>query len=314
MTEREHTDNGTQHAPAWDEIRLPELDETAPPSTSEQNEAAVPTPESADAVPGEKAEELFTRPEGEPVDPVNVPTTDLSGINLDPEAEDPSFAYSPRRLRDNQGGESVDDAEAAAELERQAQAEREAEEAARKEAERAAAERAARNRALGVVAPAGPQVIPPPPPQKLVTDKFVGAAGLFFFRLIVAGVLGIRGYQLVTAIPGFQQELAATQLPEPNTMAWVAAISLLVLAVAFLFGAFVRVAGLGLLAMSVLALVYLRWGPFSPFVAGEQGFIGELELLLAGVGLVFLCLGGGRWGVDGSFRAARARAKAASEE
>ena len=34
MTEREHTDNGTQHAPAWDEIRLPELDETTPPSTS----------------------------------------------------------------------------------------------------------------------------------------------------------------------------------------------------------------------------------------------------------------------------------------
>ena len=27
MTEREHTDNGTQHAPAWDEIRLPELAE-----------------------------------------------------------------------------------------------------------------------------------------------------------------------------------------------------------------------------------------------------------------------------------------------
>lgn len=182
------------------------------------------------------------------------------------------------------------------------------------ESQRLAEERAARNRALGVVSATGPAVVPPPPPQKLVTDKFFGSFGLFLLRIIVAGILAVRGYQMLTEITPLKEFLATTQLPWPDTLAWVAAIAALVLAVAFLVGGFVRVAGFGLLAKMVLALVFVRWGAFNPFVAGQAGFYGELELLLAGVGLLFLTLGGGRWGLDGAYRSSRAKARAANAD
>lgn len=175
------------------------------------------------------------------------------------------------------------------------------------EAERVAAEREARNRALGVVAPTGVEIVAPPPPPKLVTDRFIGAFGLFLSRFMLAVVLGVHGYQMITDIGGLTAVLSQTRIPQPETMAWVAAISTLVLALAFLLGIMVRVAGFGLLTMMGLALAFIKWGPFQIFQT--SGFLGELEFVLAGVGLIFLCLGGGRWGIDGSFRAARARAK-----
>lgn len=243
-------------------------------------------------------------------EPEATPTTDLSDVAA-ADAVTPASGYSPRRLyRDAQQADPVAD-EAADEAARLAaeEADREAAEAARAEAERLAIEKAARNRALGVVAPTGPEVVAPAPPQKLVTDRFFGAFGLFIFRLIIAGVLGIRAYQMLTDIAGQQAALGHTQLPEPATMAWVAAIGTAALALAFAFGAFVRVAGFGLLVTAALALVFVRWGAFSVFQDGQQGFVGELELVLAGAGLVFLCLGGGRWGIDGWFRSSRAKAK-----
>lgn len=190
----------------------------------------------------------------------------------------------------------------------------EAADRARAEAQRLAAERAARNRALGVVAATGAEVVVAPPPQKLATDKFLGAMGLFVLRWIVAAIVGVHAYQLLTGIPAFQAELGITQLPSPNIMAWVAAISALLIALALLLGVFVRIAGFGLAAMAVLALVFLRWGNFSPFVSGQVGFLGELEFLLAGVGLLFLCFGGGLWGIDGIFRRRRAKARAAEAD
>lgn len=190
----------------------------------------------------------------------------------------------------------------------------EAAERARAEAERLAAERAARNRALGVVASSGAEVVVAPPPQKLVTDKFLGAMGLFVLRWIVGAIVGIHAYQLLTGIPAFQAELGLTRLPSPSIMAWVAAIGSLLIAAALFLGVFVRVAGFGLAAMAVLALVFLRWGSFSPFVSGQVGFLGELEFLLAGVGLLFLCVGGGLWGIDGIFRRRRAKARAAEAD
>lgn len=249
-------------------------------------------------------------------EPEAIPTTQVA-VAVDDAAATPTVVHEARRLyRDPFANPDTAIAQDEAEALAAAQAEQaaaEAAEAARVEAARAAAERAARNRALGIVAPTGEAITAPTPPQRLVTDRFLGAFGLFLTRLIVAGVLGIRAYQMVTDMPAFQQQLDHTQLPEPHTLAWVAAISMWALALAFLFGAFVRVAGFGLVVTSVLALVFVRWGSFSPFVAGEYGFRGELELVLVGLGLVFCCLGGGRWGVDGSFRAARAKAKASKE-
>ena len=50
------------------------------------------------------------------------------------------------------------------------------------------------------------------------------------------------------------------------------------------------------------ALAFVQWGSWSPFKPGEAGFTGELELLLVGVGLLFLLVGGGGWSVDRGFR------------
>ena len=58
------------------------------------------------------------------------------------------------------------------------------------------------------------------------------------------------------------------------------------------------------------ALAFVMWGPWSPFVPGQPGFLGEFELLLAAVGLLFLLVGAGGWSVDRSFRSARQRDKA----
>ena len=74
---------------------------------------------------------------------------------------------------------------------------------------------------------------------------------------------------------------------------------------ALVFGLLTRVAGLGVLLIAVGALTFVLWGNWSPFVAGRAGFVGELELLLAVVGLLFLCVGGGGFSLDRSFRKSR---------
>lgn len=271
----------TQSDTPGSDVELEKLPNPAEEATTEID-AAVTELES----PASPVDDEIVFPESEVDEPEAEPTTVVEGLG----DEDPRIA----------------DVEAAI-----ARANQEAAERARAEAQRLADERAARNRALGVVASSNVEVAPAPPPQKLVTDRLLGAFSLFILRLIVAGILGARGYQMLTDIPRLQSELGATQLPQPNTMAWVAGVTALLLAVAFFFGAFVRVAGFGLVVLAISVLVFLRWGQFSPFLPGQAGFYGELELLLAGVGLVFLCIGGGLWGIDGIFRRRRARVRAA---
>lgn len=306
----EHKDTQDQASTAWDAVHMPE-----PDVDYDLGDAGIQQSPSVEEATLETTR-ISLGPDSFVHDEFSNEPTDLSTISLDSGDEVLHGDYSPRRGTGELDAATIAAAEAAAAAERQAAeaAEREAAEAARQEAERAAAEREARNRALGVVAPSGPAIVAPRTPEKLVTDKFLGAAGLFLFRLVLAAVLGVRGYQMVTDIPALQEQLATTPLPEPNTMAWVAAISALAIALGLLFGAMVRVAGFGLLAMSALSLAFLRWGAFSPFTAGQFGFSGELELVLAAAGLLLLTLGGGGWGVDGSFRRSRAKAKAASQD
>ena len=145
---------------------------------------------------------------------------------------------------------------------------------------------------------------------KRSTDKFLGAMGLFVLRLVAAGILGIHGYQKVTDINatiGFFDQLG---LPYANYLAWGVGIAEILAAIALVFGFMVRIVGLGVMAIAIGALVLVKWGAQNPFRAGESGFVGELELLLAGVGFLFFCLGGGGWGMDGGVRRSRARKKA----
>ncbi|RCK69217.1 DoxX family protein [Desertihabitans brevis] len=171
-----------------------------------------------------------------------------------------------------------------------------------------AAARARRQQALGVREPAPAEEDHEPTVDKRSTDRFLGSLGLFLLRLVVAVIMGVHGAQKLLDIDGTTQFFASTALPYPEVFALVTAIGEVLVALALVLGLLVRVAGLGIVAISVGALVFVYWyrWPFSD----QPGFQGELELLLAAVGFLLFCLGGGWWGIDAAMRRGRARRRA----
>jgi uncharacterized membrane protein YphA (DoxX/SURF4 family) len=135
-----------------------------------------------------------------------------------------------------------------------------------------------------------------------VVDRFDGAAGLLVLRLVTAVILAIRGLQKLQHLDVTRAQFAQLGIPSPDTLAVVVGGAEFAIAFALIIGASVRLAGLGITVITVGALSYVRWRTGDVFTAGQAGFNGELELLLAGVGLAFLGLGGGGWGVDRRFR------------
>lgn len=176
-----------------------------------------------------------------------------------------------------------------------------------------AAERQARNQRLGVVDTSDANETRAASGfVKLNTDRFFPSFGLFVLRVITAGILGIAGYRILTAIPATAETLGATMIPEPRLAAWILGFTLGALALLLVIGMLQRLVGFLLLAIAVASLVFLRWGNFNIFSASFEGFpmLGDKELLLAGIGLLLLSMGGGSWGVDGAFRRSRANARA----
>lgn len=135
-----------------------------------------------------------------------------------------------------------------------------------------------------------------------IVDRFDGAAGLLLLRVAVAVILGIRGLQKIQHIDLLRQQLTELALPSPDVLAIVIAYGQFAIALALLLGVAVRVAGLGVAALAIGALVVGPWRSGDFFTAGQPGFNGELKFLLAGVGLALLGLGGGGWTVDRRFR------------
>lgn len=193
----------------------------------------------------------------------------------------------------------------------------------RAEADRLAAERAARREAREaalapavVPAPAAPVAVPVGPADQALpvetrvlhlrtTDRFLGSAGLFLFRLALAAIIGVRGVNGLLS-----PQLAATPwqgnlLPQPQLVGLVLSAAYVGLAILLMFGMLTRLAGFGLAAIAIATLVFVKWGDFSPFLPNELGFVGELELLLAASGVLLLCIGSGAWGVDYGFRRRR---------
>ena len=186
------------------------------------------------------------------------------------------------------------------------------------EEQKLAAERAARRdaRAAALAAPAPEPVAAPRPVvvHKRTNDKFWGSLGLFLLRVVLAGIFTIRGLGILTDIPAAQAEFAKTILadypPGPQVMAIVTGVASLLIALSLLLGLLTRVAGLGIALIAGGALVLVYWGPsWSPFVPGQPGFLGEYQLLLAAMGILLMCIGGGGWSLDRSFRAGRERDK-----
>lgn len=174
---------------------------------------------------------------------------------------------------------------------------------------RRAEERAARNRSLGVVDRSAEPASYATPVPKPTTDKALPSLGLFLLRLVTAGIMGVHGFQKLTDIPATQQFFASLGIPSPLYVAWGTGVAEVLAAVALVFGMLTRVAGLGIAAIGIGALALVKWGKQNPFQKGVSGFAGELELLLAAVGLLLFCIGAGRWSVDGSMRASRRRNK-----
>lgn len=139
-----------------------------------------------------------------------------------------------------------------------------------------------------------------------------GSFGLFVLRLITAGILGIVAYQVLYSIDATADFLSGQPLiPEPRLVAWIVGFTLAAMAVMLVIGLGVRVVGVLLAAIAIAALILIHWGNFSPFVDGMDGFLGDRDLLLAGVGLLFMSLGGGRFGIDGAISRSRADAREA---
>ncbi len=182
------------------------------------------------------------------------------------------------------------------------------------EQQKLAAERAARReaRVLALAAPA-PQAavaVEKVIVTKRVTDKFAGSLGLLVLRWVTAAILAIRGLDILTDLPAAQAFFARTIIPQPQIMAIVTGVAELMIALALVLGLLTRLAGLGVALIGGGALTFVWWGNWSPFVEGQPGFLGELELLLAAVGVAFMFVGAGGWSLDRSFRASRDRDRA----
>ncbi|WP_051215572.1 DoxX family protein [Granulicoccus phenolivorans] len=141
------------------------------------------------------------------------------------------------------------------------------------------------------------------------TDKWYASLGLFLFRIILAAVMGLHGLAHLIQYSDTVQMLNTTAITDylpAEPVAYVLAGAEIAIAITLIFGVFTRVAGLGLAAIAIMSLVFIHWlgNPFHGYA-----LTGEFELVLAGCGLLLLCLGGGAWGVDGAMRRRRAASK-----
>jgi len=178
-------------------------------------------------------------------------------------------------------------------------------------AEQLRADREARAQRLGLVATSEANAVREAPAARPRGVGHFGSFGLFVLRLVTASILGVVGYQILSDVDATAEFIGRTLIPEPVTAAWSVGFGLAAMAVLLVIGLAVRVVGVLLAIVAGCSLAFIRWGQFSPFVDGMEGFLGDLDLLLLAVGIVFLTLGGGRWGIDGAFAKARQNAREA---
>lgn len=179
-------------------------------------------------------------------------------------------------------------------------------------AEQLRAEKEARDQRLGLVATSPANAVRDSAPAPRRGVGAFGSVGLLVLRLVVAALLGIIAYQVLTQIDASADYLAQQSLiPEPRLVAWIVGFTLAGLAIFLIMGLAVRVVGLLMAAIGIAGLALLRWGAFSPFVAGQTGFVGDRDLLLVAIGILFFCIGGGKAGIDGALSAARAASREA---
>ncbi len=162
-------------------------------------------------------------------------------------------------------------------------------------------ERAARDRQLGKVIASQeedePLVTPFTTPS---TYKGLPSFGFLLFRWIIAAVVGIRAWQHITHLTATQKMWEATVLQSPGTIAWVQIGLEIAITVMLVLGLGTRIAGVLLLVLSVVQLAFVQWGAVNPFQSGSIDFIGIVDVMLAGAGLLLATVGGGAAALDGT--------------
>lgn len=141
-----------------------------------------------------------------------------------------------------------------------------------------------------------------------VTDRFFGSLGLLVLRWTLAVAFGAHGVQKLLSMDQTAQffdslQLLGMPLPAASALAIATGVAEVMIAVSLIFGFLTRFAGIGMLLIGVGALLMVKWTEVpNPLAAGASGVEGELELILAGAGVLFLCLGAGGWSLDRLFR------------
>lgn len=173
------------------------------------------------------------------------------------------------------------------------------------------ADELARDRALGRVAVVDetPEQVVAVAPVKRTTDKFWASLGLFLLRVLMAGLVGLWGFQALIYSEEVETALAkiGLQVGATNALAITMGVGLIVMAALLLLGCGTRIVAAILTAMLIVFLAFFRFGPFNPILEGQWGFYGDYELLLTVVSFLFVCMGGGGWSVDHGIRRGRER-------
>jgi len=229
-------------------------------------------------------------------DPANEPTVNISIAEAQKRAQAAADALAQRDAAAKQ--QAAADAQAA-----QDEAQRKADEARIRNQEREA-----RAKALGTVEVSEDDV-DVPPPERHVNDKFLGSLGLGLIRLVLAALLGVRGVQVLWNIGATETWLTDNNIPYATPIAWALGALLIIIALLLVLGFGTRLAGLLTAALAIAVLVFVRWGYAPVFVSGQAGFVGDWDVVVAGVGLAVFCLGSGGWAIDAAMRFARAKRK-----
>ncbi len=171
-------------------------------------------------------------------------------------------------------------------------------------------ERAARDRQLGKVIASQEDDEPPVTPFTTPsTYKGLPSFGFFLFRLIIAAVVGIRAWQHITHLTATRMMWEATVLQSPATIASVQIGLEIAIAVMLVLGLGTRIAGILLVVLSLVQLFFVQWGAVNPFQPNATDFIGVVDVLLVGVGLLLATVGGGRAAIDGAIHTANLKRK-----
>jgi len=166
-------------------------------------------------------------------------------------------------------------------------------------------ERAARARALGAVPQSVDDDELPPPQPRADNDRFLGSIGLFVLRMVLTAFVGVRGVQVMFDVQGTTDWLANHRVPHADIFAWVLGVVLLMCAILLLFGLLTRTAATVIAILTIALLVFVRWGIEAIFTQGQAGFLGDTDVLVAGIALAVMFLGSGGWAIDGAIRHGR---------